>query len=284
MLRLALLQLKTSPVKHENYERVTRLLERTIKQHGKPDMVMLPECFNSPYSVQLFRKYCEEIPQGETTQFLSQLAKKNDIILVGGSYPEKEGELIFNTSVVFDSQGSIIARHRKTHLFDVDIPGKISFQESRVLSSGSHNTVFPTKQGNVGLGICYDLRFPEVAHIATRPPYNSYMMMYPGAFNLMSGPMHWEALARARAIDNQCYIALCSPARDMDAKYKAYGHSLVVDPLGKVLKEAGEDEEALVVEIDTKLVDKVRENMPTREQRRFDLYGDISTGAVVRGK
>lgn len=280
MLRLALLQLKTSPVKHENYSRCTKLLEETIEKHGALDMVMLPECFNSPYSVQLFRQYCEPVP-GETSDYLSQLALKHRITLVGGSVPESHDGKIYNTSIVFDSSGSIIAKHRKTHLFDVDIPGKISFQESKVLAAGDSNTVFGTPWGNVGLGICYDLRFPEVAHVATRPPHNAFMMAYPGAFNTVTGPMHWEALARARAIDNQCFVALCSPARDMEAKYRAYGHSLVVDPLGTVLAEAGEDQEAIVVELDTAMVETVRRNMPTQGQRRFDLYGDVTKGSAV---
>lgn len=282
-LRAALIQLKTSPIKHENFTCVASLLRQTVAQNDKLDLVVLPECFNSPYSVQLFRKYCEASPSGETTQFLSDIAKEHKITLVGGSFPESDDGVIYNTSLVFNSSGEIIAKHRKTHLFDVDIPGKISFQESRVLGAGSSNTVFtlPGQNRNVGLGICYDLRFPEVAHVATRAPHNAFMMVYPGAFNTTTGPLHWEPLARARAIDNQCYVLMCSPARDLEAKYKAYGHSLVVDPMGKVLMEANKDEQVLVCEIDPGMVDTVRQNIPTGHQRRFDLYGDVSKDAVV---
>lgn len=285
-LKLALLQLKTSPVKRENFLHAERLLRQTVDEHGPVDMVMLPECFNCPYSIKLFRKYCESIPDGETTRFLSQFASDNKVTLVGGSYPEVDGstDSIYNTSVVFSPEGTIVAKYRKTHLFDVDIPGKISFQESRILGAGDHNTVFQTKWGNVGLAICYDLRFPEVANVATRPPYSSFMMMYPGAFNTTTGPKHWELLARARAVDNQCFVAVCSSARDLDAKYHAYGHSLVVDPWGKVIARAHEEEEAVVVEIDTSMVDSVRQSIPTQTQRRFDLYGNSSTGAVVKDK
>lgn len=278
-LNIALLQLKPSPVKHENFTTASRLLRQAFTKSPALDLVILPECFNSPYSIKLFRKYGEQVPHGETTQFLSKLAKENNVNLIGGSYPESTPEGIYNTSTVFNTTGELIAKHRKVHLFDVDIPGKITFQESRVLQAGSDSTVFDitspsdhSLKSTVGLGICYDLRFPELAHKMTRPPHSSSLLVYPGAFNTITGPLHWELLARSRAVDNQCFVALCSPARDEEAKYLAYGHSIVVDPMGRVIAEAGEGEEVLTCEIELDDVDEFRGNVPLETQRRFDVY------------
>lgn len=113
-------------------------------------------------------------------------------------------------------------------MFDIDIPGKISFKESDVLSAGSNITMFETPYGKMSVGICYDIRFPELAMISARN--GCKIMIYPGAFNMTTGPLHWELLARARAVDNQIFVALVSPARDESAHYVAWGNSLVVDP------------------------------------------------------
>ena len=141
--------------------------------------------------------------------------------------------------MTFNPQGEIIAKHRKAHLFDIDIPNGITFQESLTLSGGDKATVFKLGEyGNVGLGICYDIRFPELASIASRYPYNSFAMFYPGAFNTTTGPLHWHLLARARAVDNETFVVLCSPARDVEGGgYQAYGHSLVADPFGNIIAE-----------------------------------------------
>lgn len=133
------------------------------------------------------------------------------------------------------------------HLFDIDIPGEITFKESDSLSAGSQLAVIDVKDFKIGIGICYDIRFEELAKLYRKKGCN--MLIYPGAFNMKTGPLHWELLARSRANDNQCYTALVSPARDVSAGYVAWGHSMVVDPWGKVMNSAGPDEEVFVTEI-----------------------------------
>ena len=140
-----------------------------------------------------------------------------------------------------------MAVHRKVHLFNIDVPGKIRFQESEVLTGGQSLTEFDSEYGKVGVGICYDVRFPEMAMIAARR--DAVAMIYPGAFNLTTGPLHWELLARARAVDNQIYVAVCSPARDMTASYNAWGHSTIVDPNGEIIAKAGEGEEIIYADL-----------------------------------
>ncbi|KAK6463012.1 carbon-nitrogen hydrolase [Scheffersomyces coipomensis] len=278
-LKVALIQLKAGADKTANLAKVTKFIDEAVKTStvGALDLIMLPECFNSPYAVDQFRNYAELIPTGETTSILSQLAKKHEVFIIGGSIPELDGEKVYNTSLTFNPKGEIIAKHRKAHLFDIDIPNGITFKESISLSGGDKATVFKLGEfGNVGLGICYDIRFPELALIASRAPHNSFAMFYPGAFNTTTGPLHWHVLARSRSIDNEIYTVLCSPARDVEGGgYQAYGHSLVVDPYGKVIAEAGEGEEILFAELDKDLLPKARESIPVHYQRRFDIYGDF---------
>ncbi|PIK32904.1 putative omega-amidase NIT2 isoform X4, partial [Apostichopus japonicus] len=128
----------------------------------------------------------------------------------------------------FDPEGKMIAKHRKMHLFDIDIPGKIKFKESEVLHPGSKFTTFETPFCKVGIGICYDMRFAELAQIYKN--LGCKLIVYPGAFNMTTGEAHWEAIQRGRAIDNQLYVATVSPARDVDATYIAWGHSTIVSP------------------------------------------------------
>ena len=182
---------------------------------------------------------------------------------------------------------------RKVHLFDINIPGKMVFQESETLTGGDRVTVFDCSLGRFGLGICYDMRFPELAQIAAR--LGAGAMIYPGAFNTTTGPRHWELLQRARAADNQIYVATCSPARPSektttsedgkhqftgteDGAYPTYGHSTVVDPWASVVATTEEKEGIVRWNLDPKVVEEVRTGIPIGRQRRFDVYPDVSLG------
>jgi omega-amidase len=164
----------------------------------------------------------------------------------------------------------LIAKYRKIHLFDVDIPNKITFKESDVLSGGDQLVTFDTDWCKVGLGICYDVRFFELAELYRKKDVK--LLIYPGAFNMTSGPLHWELLARARAVDSQMYTAACSVARDETASYTAWGHSLVVSPWGKVLASTDEKESIVYCDIDLTAVDEIRQQIPTSLQKRSDIY------------
>lgn len=176
--------------------------------------------------------------------------------------------------MVYSPDGEVIGKHRKVHLFDIDIPGKITFKESDILSPGSQITTFNTEYGKIGVGICYDIRFPELAMIAARQ--GCKMMVYPGAFNMTTGPLHWELLQRARAVDNQIFVATVSPARDKDAGYIAWGHSSVVNPNGQVIATTEDGEAIVYADIDFAELEKVRENIPVTKQRRFDVYPNVA--------
>ena len=221
----------------------------------------------------------ESHPTSPTYALLSQLARSTKTYLIGGSIPEyvPSTQKYHNTSLTFSPRGTLVAVHRKVHLFDIDIPGKVTFRESDGISAGDQVTVVDADEyGKIGVGICYDVRFPELATVAARR--GAFLLVYPGAFTLTTGLLHWELLARARAVDHQLYVAVCSPARDMETPdgYRAWGHSMLVDPNGQVVVEAQHGPDILYADLSPDRIDEVRRNIPLQTQRRWDVYPDIS--------
>jgi predicted amidohydrolase len=248
------------------------MIEEAVSQGA--ELIIMPEMFNCPYENTSFPDFAESYPDGETVKFLAQTAKENKIYLVGGSVPEsaetESGRQIFNTSFFFDPQGQLIVRHRKVHLFDIDIEGGISFRESDTLGRGDQITVAGTKWCDIGLAICYDMRFPELMRAMVLK--GAKMILIPAAFNTTTGPAHWEITLKTRAVDNQTFVIAASPARNLEAAYHAYGHSLIVDPWGEILAEAGTGEEIIYASIDLELADRIRRQLPLLRHRRTDLY------------
>lgn len=266
-LRLALIQMAVGETKSKNVARAVQLIKEAAG--GGAQMVALPECFNSPYGINFFPKYAETIP-GESTDALGVAAKKFGVYVVGGSIPELEGDKVYNTCTVWGPHGDMIAKHRKIHLFDINVPGGIAFRESDSLSPGNQLTTFDLPHCKVGIGICYDIRFAELAQIYSQ--MGCKVLLFPGAFNMTTGPAHWELLQRGRALDNQLYVGTVSPARDTSASYIAWGHSSVINPWGEVIATSEEDEAIVYADLDLDYVDKVRQMIPLRNQRRNDLY------------
>lgn len=164
-MRLALVQLKGSKDKLANIQNASQKIREAVEQH-KPRLVTLPECFNSPYGTKYFREYAETIPTGDTSQKLSELAKELGVYIVGGTIPEVgENNEIYNTCTVWSPGGKLIAKHRKMHLFDIDVKGDIRFKESETLSPGNQFTIMEVDGHKIGIGICYDMRFDEMAKI-----------------------------------------------------------------------------------------------------------------------
>ncbi|MDD4122628.1 MAG: carbon-nitrogen hydrolase family protein, partial [Eubacteriales bacterium] len=157
--QLALCQMKISKDKNQNIA-AAELMIRKAAGNGA-QVIALPEMFNCPYSNKYFREYAEP-EDGETVQFLSALSKELDIILIGGSIPELSENNVYNTSYSFNKDGGLIGKHRKIHLFDIDITGGIRFMESETLTAGNDMTILDTEFGKIGVAICYDVRFPEL--------------------------------------------------------------------------------------------------------------------------
>jgi predicted amidohydrolase len=191
------------------------------------------------------------------------------VFIIAGSIPELDGDKIYNSCFIFNNYGEIIGRYRKMHLFDIDT-ADIKFKESDTLSSGNKIGVFDTDLTKIGVAICYDMRFPELLRIMTLK--GAQLIIIPGAFNMTTGPAHWELLIRCRAVDNQVFIAAASPARNEELSYVAYGNSMIAGPWGDVIVKAGEDEEIIYAEINLEDLKKVRSELPLLENRRQDIY------------
>jgi predicted amidohydrolase len=267
-LKLALCQMQVVDNKNLNVKKALQMIKESSKEDIQ--LVILPEMFNCPYENSKFEEYAEYMDASPTLKSMSSAASKFDIHLVAGSIPEKTDEGIYNTSFVFDNQGEIIGFHRKMHLFDIDVPGKITFKESDTLKSGNDITVVNTELGKIGIGICYDIRFPELSRIMALK--GADILVFPGAFNMTTGPAHWETLIRTRAIDNQVFVAAVSPAPNNNANYVAYGHSMVCNPWGEVLSIAEFEENIIYAEIDLKSEQEIREELPLLKNRRSDIY------------
>lgn len=301
-LPVALVQLAAGEDPSANRRQAEAWLERALQPapgRARPRLLMLPEIWNAPYAAARFAAYAEPIPDlkpegpapgpeltegpSESLAMVARLARRHGVAVIAGSIPERGTDgRVYNTATVIDPQGRLRAKHRKVHLFDVDVPGGICFRESDSLTGGSDLAVVPgngdplaTGLGqppNLGLLICYDIRFPELS-LLLQQRQGATLLACPAAFNTTTGPRHWHLVMRARALDTQCFLMACSSARPQtEGAYPSYGHSLVVDPWGAVIAEAGIGEQVLHAELDLAEVGRARQAIPTGVQRRGDLY------------
>lgn len=266
-MRVALIQMAVTADRAANLRTACEKLRQAAVQGA--DMAVLPEMFCCPYENSCFRPYGEG-PGGPAQQALAQTAAETGMYVVGGSIPELEGGKVYNTSYVYGPDGKQLAKHRKAHLFDIDVEGGQRFKESETLSPGNAITTFQTRFGTMGLCICFDLRFQELARCMCLR--GAKVIFVPAAFNMTTGPAHWELLFRQRAVDNQCFTVGVSPARDEAGPYVAYGNSIAVDPWGTVLCRAGAEEATLYADLDLGRLEAVRAQLPILSARRTDLY------------
>ena len=267
-IKLALCQMNVIDNNEANLNKAGSMISKSAAE--KADFVILPEMFNCPYSNDKFIEYAEEEHESITLNTISKLAKKNDVYILAGSIPERQNDNLYNTSYLFDKNGQIIAKHRKMHLFDIDVKDRITFKESDVLTAGDDFTVVDTEFGKIGIGICYDVRFVELARLMVES--GALILFYPCAFNQTTGPAHWELLFRSRSLDNQVFCAGVAPALNKDASYHSYGHSIVTNPWGEVIAQADEKENLIFCEIDLSEIKKVRAELPVLKNKRKDLY------------
>lgn len=266
-MKTALIQMAIGKIKEENLKQAEALV-REAAENGA-DMAVLPEMFCCEYRNQSFVEN-REPAGGPAWLRLSRAAAENGVWLVGGSLPEAEGDRIYNTAFVFDRSGRQAAFHRKAHLFDMNVPGGQSFMESRTFSAGNAITVFDTEFGRIGLCICFDIRFPEIVRLMALD--GARVIICPAAFNMTTGPAHWELLFRGRAVEDQVFALGCAPARDERGSYVSYGNSIAVSPWGETIARAGAEAEIIYADLDLDLVDSVRRQLPLMSARRTDLY------------
>ncbi|OVA08372.1 Carbon-nitrogen hydrolase [Macleaya cordata] len=254
--KIALCQVSVGLDKKSNISRARKTVEDAAKNGAK--LVVFPEMWNCPYSIENFSDYAEDFDdEDESPSFLmlSDVARSEGITIVGGSIPERCGDQLYNTSCVFGTDGKLIAKHRKLHLFDLDIPdfpGDICFKESDTITAGDALTIVDTDVGRIGIGICHDLRFPELAILYKER--GAHLICYPGAFNMSTGEFLWELVQRAR----QLFVATCSPARDSRGSYMIWGHSTLVGPFGEIIATSGHEETTVIAEIDYSMIQSRR--------------------------
>lgn len=265
---IALIQMRVGPSKADNLARAEERIVAAADDGAA--LVVLPEMFTCPIEIDRFAAFAEPLPGGPAADMLSRVAARCRIHLVGGSIPERHGDRVYNTATLWSPSGELLLTHRKVHLFDVDIPGGIRFRESEALTAGDTITTATTELGCFGLAVCYDLRFPEVFRSLALA--GAQLVLVPGAFNTTTGPAHWRTLIRARAIENTCFVAACSPVPHPEGSYPAWGHSLVVDPYGEVLAAAEREEVTLRANVSGARLAEVRRAVPVLSQRRPEVY------------
>jgi omega-amidase len=274
-LGVALVQMHVTHDKTVNLTNAIRLIRTAVNKYS-PKIVVLPENFSFLYDKYNFEKYAEVIPNGETYIELSNIAKELRIYLVGGSIIERDDRtktILYNTTMVFNPSGTLIAKHRKIHLSDMELDTDFSLRESDILKRGTTLTTFDVDGIKVGLGIGYDMSFGEMATLYRKN--GADMIIYPSAYPARLGLLHWDQLNRVRAIDNQLFVVGVSPARDDNTELVYYGHSMVVDPKGRVLVRGGDKEEILYTDLDFHDVDRYRTQIQLFPHKRLDVYDTI---------
>lgn len=263
---LAVCQLRTELEYEATMEKTGRMIREAAGSGA--DIVVLPEMFSCPYDREYFRVFAER-GHRDTWERLSAWARENRVLLVGGSIPESEDGRLYNSCFVFDAEGRQLACHRKVHLFDVDLPG-MSFHESHTFTPGDRITVVDTEFGRIGIAVCFDVRFPELFRAMARR--GAKLICLPAQFNMTTGPAHWEATLRMRAVDNEVFFAAAAAARYEGFSYECWGHSMIIDPFGTPLAAADEREQTILTEIDLSRVEEVRAQLPTFLHLREDIY------------
>jgi deaminated glutathione amidase len=262
----AAIQMAASSDKASNLERAERLV-RLAAARGA-NLVALPEMFNWRGKRSEEAAAAESI-EGETAALMARLARELQLHLVAGSITEQApgNTRNYNTSVLFAPNGSRAAVYRKIHLFDVDLPGRVTVRESDVKLPGTEVVSASTPLGVIGLTICYDLRFPELFRRLTWS--GAQIITLPSAFTFPTGEAHWEALIRARAIENQVYLIAPAQFGPNVHGFSDYGNSMIVDPWGRVLARAADQEGVVVAPIDLDYEDRVRREIPALKHARL---------------
>lgn len=273
---VAVCQVTSTSDKAANFETCSTLIQKAQERGAK--VVFLPEAVDFIAEKKAQAYELAEPLDGPIVTKYKELARKLGVWLSLGSVhvkdPNEPSSRIYNTHVVINSTGDTVGTYSKVHLFDVDV-GTVRSRESDYTIAGSTIPVpVTTPAGKVGLGICYDLRFPEFSLSLAK--MGAEILTYPSAFTVPTGMAHWEAMMRTRAIENQCYVVSAAQVGQHNSKRSSYGHALVVDPWGCVVAQCSDTVGLALAEINHDLIKKVRRAIPVWDHRRTDLYGNLS--------
>jgi predicted amidohydrolase len=268
-IRVACVQMTSRQDKAANLERAESLVARAASTGA--DVVVLPEKWNLIGYADDYRAAAEPLDGGPSIEAMSRWARTLGVTLVGGSITERRDgrEKLSNTSCVFDAEGELVAVYRKIHLFDVEVGGQV-YRESEAEEPGAEPVVARAEDWSIGLSVCYDVRFPELYRILALE--GAELATVPAHFTTPTGKDHWHVLLRARAIENQYYVAAAAQVGETIGGKPAYGRSLIVDPWGIVLAQAPDEETVVVAEIDRARLNDIRAKLPSLANRQADAY------------
>lgn len=264
--RVAAIQMLATDDKEANLARAAQFVRDAAALGAS--VVALPEVFLWRGDKTKERQAAETIP-GPSSQAMAELARKLHIHLLAGSMLEEVGAggKAYNTSLLFDPAGKLIAKYRKIHLFDVELAKRVSVKESDTRASGESLTVAKSDLCLMGLSVCYDLRFPELYRALAR--LGVQLIFVPSAFTSYTGKVHWEPLLRARAIENQVYIIAPDQYGANPNTFATHGHSMIIDPWGKIAAELADGPGIIFAEVDLDYLAKVRAELPALMHRKL---------------
>jgi deaminated glutathione amidase len=268
-IRVACVQLTSRADKTANLEKTERLVARAAATGA--DLVVLPEKWNAIGNPDVLHAAAESLEDGKSVEAMRSWARTHGITLVGGSITERrEGrEKLSNTCLVFDPEGELAAVYRKIHLFDVDVGG-LRYRESDAEEPGEEPVVARLEDWPIGLSVCYDVRFPELYRILALE--GAELVTVPANFTLYTGKDHWHVLLRARAIENQLFVAAAAQVGETIPGKPSYGRSLVADPWGTVLAQAPDEETVIFAELDRERLREIRKSLPSLANRQAGAY------------
>ncbi len=269
-IRIACVQMTSRGDKAANLEKAEALVERAAAAGA--ELVVLPEKWNLIGDVETLHAGAEPLEGGESIEAMSSWARTHGVAIVGGSITERrEGrEKLSNTCVVLDPDGDVVSVYRKIHLFDVEAGGHV-YRESEAEEHGEEPVVAQLEDWPVGLTVCYDVRFPELFRILALE--GALLLTVPAHFTSHTGKDHWDVLLRARAIENQCYVAAAAQTGvTLADRPPAYGRSLIADPWGLVIALAPDEETVITAELKRARLEDIRHRFPSLASRRPDAY------------
>ena len=255
--------------KAANLETAERLVAHAAATGA--DVIVLPEKWNAIGTTDELHAAAEPLDGGESVTAMARWSRHHGVTLVGGSITERrEGrDKLSNTSLVFDPEGQLAATYRKIHLFDVEVGGVV-YRESEAEEPGDEPVVATVEGWGLGLSVCYDVRFPELYRILALE--GAELVTVPAHFTTPTGKDHWHVLLRARAIENQLYVAAAAQVGETLPGKPAYGRSLIVDPWGTVLAQAPDEQTVIAAELDRGRLRDIRAKLPSLQNRQPEAY------------
>jgi predicted amidohydrolase len=268
MLKIGLAQMNTQDKKQDNIALAEKLIDELAGKSAQ--LIMLPEYFNFLGPDERMPENAEPLDASESLAMIRRKARELKVHIHIGSYLERDGDHVYNTGVVFDPAGEVIAKYRKIHLFDVVVPGGIEFLESSWITAGDEVVTFRIGDIKFGMSTCYDLRFPELyRRLADQ---KVHVILVPAAFTLQTGRDHWELLLRARAVENLCWVAAAGQWGPSPPDHICFGRSMIINPWGIVVAQAPDGISAVVADIDLAVLKKIRISFPALNHLRKDLF------------